>query len=188
MSKRVLLSLAAALVAAPLVLAGAAHAANLQGVFQNNYYTNAGDESIPLDNVHIANYSGGSLCALIYVNDADQEMRECCGCLVTEGGLAIADLNDLTDNPANGVPTSTGAISIISSSAKACDPAHPAPTPQLEAWTTHFAGSNSDDEQTETEFTAIPLSAAAESSLVAECAAIELIGSGKGVCRCDFHG
>jgi len=197
MGKRVLLTLAAALAAAPFIASGGARAASptphptpaaAQGVFQNTYYSNAdiiGAESEGYPTVRIVNDSGSDLCALIYVTDKDQEMKECCGCLITNGGTDILGVSDdLTNNPANGVPTINGSIGIISSAASACNPSAPKVTPQLEAWSTHYQITLASGTLTEDEFTALPLSSAAQSDLVAECAAIQLIGSGKGICTC----
>lgn len=54
------------------------------------------DNLIDLINPTRAN---NTLCAMIYVFDADQEMGECCGCPITSNGLlALSVQTDLTDN------------------------------------------------------------------------------------------
>lgn len=188
MGKRMLLVLAALLAVASITPSRVARAASVQGVFQNTYYANVevpglADEAYPI--VRIVNDSGATLCALLYVTDQDQEMRECCGCPVSHGGTdTLSVVDDLTNNPANGVPTNNGSIAIISSLASACNPSKPKPTPQLEAWSTHYQSTITFGTLTEDEFTALPLSGAAQSNLVAQCAAIQLVGSGKGICTC----
>ncbi len=87
------------------------------GYFHSTYYetttngdstrfSGTGDNLLDLFNPTAAN---GTLCALIYVFDADQELGECCGCPITPNGLlALSVETDLTDNwePA---PDDTGA-------------------------------------------------------------------------------
>ncbi len=140
-------------------------------MLQSTYYSNAGDDSLPDGSVRIVNQSGASLCALVYVIDADQEIKECCGCPISQGGTDTLSVdNDLTSNPLNGVATVNGSISIISSAASSCDPGAPKPTGQLAAFGTHPQSGVS---LTEEGFTMAPLSTAALSSLSAECEAIE---------------
>jgi len=92
------------------------------GSFHSTYYettTNGdstrfsgnGDNLIDLINPTRAN---NTLCAMIYVFDADQEMGECCGCPITSNGLlAISVETDLTDNWETSVlDTGAGVIDI----------------------------------------------------------------------------
>ena len=51
------------------------------------------------------------------------------------------------------------------------------------AWATHPQGTDAFF-LTEEEFTPVPLAAAALKDLQSECAALELIGSGHGICTC----
>lgn len=61
------------------------------------------------------NYPPSSLCAMIYVFDNKQEMKECCSCLISTNGLAELYTGlDLTSNPYNGVVPNDGDIKIIS--------------------------------------------------------------------------
>ena len=90
---------------------------------------------------------GGDLCAMIYVFDDKEELQECCGCLVTADDLKTLQVSsDLTDNPSNGVPLTTGPIKILSSprnGAGVCDPSFGGPGKalvlqgDLAAWGTH---------------------------------------------------
>ena len=192
MRKRVLLTLAAALAVAPFIVSGVARAANPTQTptpkstpatpFSNNYYSNVNVEGLPDGTVRVVNDSGSSQCALMYVTDKDQEMKECCGCPVSNKGTLIFDVDgNLTNNPANGLATTDGSIAIISSASTNCDPAVPKATPELEAWATHPQKGGL---LTEAEFTPLSLSSAAKADLSAECAAIELVGSGAGICTC----
>jgi hypothetical protein len=176
MSKRILL-----LAAAALLLSSYAGVASAQGTpYQINYYSNA--QSTPDGTVRITNPSGRSLCALIYVTDKDQEMRECCGCPLSDRGTRILSVNtDLNSNPANGVLSLDGSVAIVSSASTNCDGKAPKPTPELAAYETHPQAGGI---LTEDEFTAEPLSTAEIQGLASACNAIELVGSGKGVCTC----
>jgi len=72
----------------------------------------------------------GTLCALIYVFSADQQLAECCGCPVTPNGLlTLSVTKDLTSNPLTGVKPRSGVIKILSSTgAPTCDPTAPSPS------------------------------------------------------------
>jgi hypothetical protein len=69
----------------------------------------------------------GTLCALIYVFTADQQLAECCGCPVTPNGLlTLSVTNDLTRNSLTGVKPQRGVIKMLSSAgASPCDPTAP---------------------------------------------------------------
>jgi hypothetical protein len=73
--------------------------------FKVGYYSNAGetpDGTVRITNVgtNITTPGSGNLCALIYVFEPDQQMAECCGCLITPDGLLTLSINaNLTDNP-----------------------------------------------------------------------------------------
>ena len=191
MGKRVLLTLALALAAAPFIVSGVARAASptpkptpapTQNVLSNNYFSNANTADYPSGQVRIVNNSGNSLCANIYVTDPYQEMSECCSCSLSDKSTRILSINtDLTDNPGTGVVLATGSIAIVSSAGSCGDPAKAKPAPELSAWATH---PQTAELLTETEFTPVPLASAALADLQAECAALELIGSGHGICSC----
>jgi len=195
MGKRAFLTLAAALAAVAFSMSGVALAASptatptpkpsTPNVLSNNYYSDAGGS--PGGTVHVVNNSGSGLCANIYVTDKDQEMKECCACHMSDKSTRILSVNtDLTDNPANGVATTDGSVAILSSaqatSTTCGDPAKAKGTPQLSGYETHPDAASS--LLTEDEFTPLAGTAAAVADLEAECAAIELIGSGAGVCTC----
>lgn len=156
-----------------------------------DYFANANTASAPDGTVRIDNpgTSGGNLCAAIFVFDANEEMSECCNCLVTPDGLRTLSVNgDLTSNPANGTILNTGVIKIVSSKAQGgtcpnpTSPSNLVPTPAVRAWATHIQNSNFTI--TETNSQDATLSATEVSSLQNGCHAIHLVGSGSGICSC----
>src|SRR5580704_5611976 len=149
--------------------------------FSNNYGTSAG-ATVELTNVGT---SGGNVCADIYVFDPTQELAECCSCMLTPDGLTtLSVFIDLTSDTLTGVPLRNGVIKIVSAatSGNNCPlTTAPKPTPGVRAWGTHEQNAGY---VTETAFQDSGLSAAELSSLAAQCKAIHLVGSGKGVCTC----
>src|SRR5271169_6792013 len=82
-----------------------------------DYFSNANTAGAPDGTVRLTNpgTSGGSLCAAIFVVDPNQELSECCSCVLSPDGLRTLSVNtDLTGNPLTGVSLSTGAIKIVS--------------------------------------------------------------------------
>ena len=55
----------------------------------------APDGTVRITNVgtNITTPGSGNLCALIYVFEPDQQMAECCGCLITPDGLLTLSIN-----------------------------------------------------------------------------------------------
>jgi len=153
-----------------------------------NYFSNANTAGAPDGTVRITNpgTSGGNLCAAIYVFDQDQELSECCSCLITPNGLQTLSINsNLTNNPLTGVTLATGSISIVSTKTVGgtCPlPVTLTPTAGLRSWGTHIQNSNF--AVTETEFIDSTFSSAEQGVLQNDCYAVQLIGSGKGVCSC----
>ena len=158
--------------------------------YKVNYFAHA-NVSAPDGTVRITNAgtSGGDVCADIYVFDPNQELSECCSCLITPDGLLTLSVdNDLTFNPLTGLFLGTGMIKIISAAPTggACPaPTAPKPTAGVRAWATHIQAG---DVTTETPFTDSGLSAAELTRLGRECSAIQLVGSGSGVCDCGIDG
>jgi hypothetical protein len=157
-------------VVAVIAISVAAASAQISDDYSVNYFnTGATSASSGSGTVYIINtgFEGvgpsGNLCAMIYVYDPHQELKECCGCVVTPDQLLTISIASLTNNPANGTFTSTGAIKLLSASLnnttpspgdpflQGCDPsgggtpASPtggtpvSPTPELRAWDTHAA-------------------------------------------------
>jgi len=151
--------------------------------FSNANTAGAPDATLRLDN---PGTSGGNICAAIYVFDAQQEMSECCSCLLTPDGLRTLSVNaDLTSNPLTGVTLNTGVIKLVSTTVPGACPAYPfsiTPTPALRAWVTHIENKNF--AVTETNAADATLSANEVTRLQAQCRAIWLDGSGAGQCSC----
>ena len=156
--------------------------------FKVGYYANANspvpDGTVRITNVgtNITTPGSGNLCALIYVFEPDQQMAECCGCLITPDGLLTLSINaNLTDNPLTPVTLTTGAIKIVSSAGGACNAAKPVPTAGVRAWGTHIQAAGV---VTETEFVDSTLSTGELNLLKSKCGSIQSNGSGFGICSC----
>jgi hypothetical protein len=160
--------------------------------FKVGYYANANspvpDGTVRITNVgtNITTPGSGNLCAMIYVFEPDQQMAECCGCLITPDGLLTLSIDDnLTSNPLTPVTLITGAIKIVSSTptAGACNAAKPVPTSGIRAWGTHIQNGVA---VTETEFLDSTLSAGELALLKNKCSSIQSNGSGFGLCNCPL--
>jgi hypothetical protein len=178
--------LAIAGIAACLLLAvGTVWAQSYPDTFSVNYYSNNSSTSHPSgydQQVRIVNpgayapsYPPSYICAMIYVFDNDQEMKDCCACNISSNGLAELSVSkNLTINPYNGVVSNDGDIKIVSAlqngyltvqpvtgppvtSNAPCDPSgggrtgtggyalNIVPTPDLRAWSTHLPGFKTSD-------------------------------------------
>ena len=181
------------IVFAGMVLTSSAWAQNQTDVFAVAYYTggatNSGSAPAVDGRVQViypgasATAAGQYICADIYVFDPAQELKECCSCPVSTDGLLTVPLHSLTDNPANGVFSSTGVIKIVAdnsgSGTGSCNPTNPVPAPELRSWMV-----NSQSSITEEEFQATPLSGQELFELGLLCSFIPN-QSGPGVCRCS---
>jgi hypothetical protein len=152
-----------------------------------SYFSNANTAGAPDETVQITNpgLSGGKLCADIFVFDANQELAECCSCVVSPDGLLTLSMDtDLTGNPLTGTTLTTGVIQIIpaATTGKLCPvPTAMTPVQSLRAWSTHIQ-EDGGFTLTESKFTSTGISAADLSSLQAQCSFIGSGGSGKGIC------
>jgi hypothetical protein len=151
-----------------------------------NYFSNANTAGAPDGTVRLTNpgTSGGNICAQIYVFDPNQEMSECCACLLTPNGLRTLSVNtDLTSNPLTGVKLTSGEVSIVSgfTTSNVCSPLNPIVISGFRAWGTHIQNSNFSI--TETEYSDRQLSTGND-NLLNGCYAIALDGSGHGTCSC----
>jgi hypothetical protein len=158
-----------------------------------DYYAGAGNRVFPtpfagtlrLDNPGSTGGTSpsGDLWALIYVFDADQQLVECCGCLLTPDGLRTLDVNhDLTSNPNNGLfsLSGTGVIKVASSSGK--DPGAPIVFKgTILGWGTH---ENHGGSITETTSQKVSVSQGEANRLALVCSIIESNSSGAGICSC----
>jgi hypothetical protein len=148
-----------------------------------DYFSNANTAGAPDGTVRLTNpgTSGGSLYAAIYVFDPNQELSECCECFLSPDGLRTLSVNsDLTSNPLTGVTLSTGLIKVVSTTGTSASKLFP--TPAVRGWATHIQNSNF--AVTETASQDATLSSAEVSRLDSECAAVQLDGSGHGICSC----
>jgi hypothetical protein len=178
------------LVVALLVLGIGSGIAMAQDVYKLNYFSNnaapAPDATVRIDNPGL---TYGNLCAMIYVFDADQQLSECCGCVETHNGLRTLSVRrDLTSNPLTGRVSNNGVIKVVSSAINnsPCDPtANVSPKANLRAWGTHIQFPvGAAFPITETEFTDSTLGATELANLQAQCAFVNILGSGQGICSC----
>jgi hypothetical protein len=159
-------------------------------VYKVNYFSNnaapAPDATVRIDNPGL---TYGNLCAMIYVFDADQQLSECCGCVETHNGLRTLSVRrDLTSNPLTGRVSTNGVIKVVSAAVNnsPCDPtSNVTPTPNLRVWNTHIQNPvGAAFPITETESSNSTLGATELANLQAQCAFINILGSGQGICSC----
>jgi hypothetical protein len=185
-----------------LVIASAS-LASAQDVFKVNYFENnfRGTRFAQLGKVRIANpgLTYGNLCAMIYVFKSDQEMEECCGCMVSHDGLLTLGIeSDLASNQliVTTKPTNqSGLLKIVSSrvngAGSTCDPtSRVSPRANLRVWVTHIQTVDQITSSigipllTETESSDSPLGPAELAAQQAQCSFIHILGSGRGICTC----
>jgi hypothetical protein len=156
--------------------------------FGVSYYDTrqSSDSTIRITNPGV---TGQDLCALIYVFDQDQQMNECCGCVVsTDGLLTLSLTKNLLSNPLTGVRSAAGTVVLVPAQAGTtggCNAASDTPAGKILGWSTRLSvqgsGVSSTTEQT---FSSSPLSPVDSAALQAECSFIQQLGSGQGVCGC----
>jgi hypothetical protein len=188
-SRTILFAICAFTLALSVGYAGAVTTTPGPDTLKVDYFANANTAGAPDATVRITNpgTAGGSLCADIFVFDANQEMSECGACYVSPDGLRTLSVDkDLTGNPLTGVVLKTGAIKIVSSPTYGgtCPlPDYPlSPVAGIRAWATHIQNGNY--AITETPSQDATFSAAEVQRLQAQCYAIWLDGSGKGILTC----
>ena len=181
--------LSVALAVAGLITIGAG-VASAQDVYRLNYFSNnaapAPDATVRIDNPGL---TYGNLCAMIYVFDLDQQLTECCGCVETHNGLRTLSVRrDLTSNPLTGVISRSGVIKVISAAVNnsPCDPtSNVSPKANLRSWVTHIQNAvGTAWPITETESSDSTLGATELANLQAQCAFVNILGSGHGICSC----
>ena len=161
-----------------------------------NYFTYANTSGAQDATLYISNpgtNAPASICAMIYVVDPFQEVRECCGCSLSPDALLTLSVNnDLTSNSNTPELLPTGTIEIISSTgAPSCNPAKTNPTPAIRAWATHIQAVSTVPGSyitTETDSQDATLSPWKLTHLKSMCSAIESNSSGYGVCTCAVGG
>lgn len=164
--------------------------------FSNNGVSGAPDATVRIDNPGSSVEAIGAessdvyLCAMIYVFDNDQQLTECCGCLITPDGLRTLSVSkDLTSNPLTGVVSNNGVIEMVSTlpNNEPCDPTtNWEPVVALRAWASHVQNKvGSAYPITETPFSGATLSEGeAHDNLIDQCFFAQRLGSGHGVCSC----
>ena len=164
--------------------------------FANNAVAGAPDATVRINNPGSAAEQKGTsssdvyLCSMIYVFDNDQQLSECCGCLVTPDGLRTLSVgHNLTNNPLTGVVSNNGVIKIVSSlpNNNPCDPTEIfQPVPTVRAWASHIQNKvGTAYPETETAFSDATLSSEEfEFNLVEQCFFAQHLGSGHAVCSC----
>jgi len=210
-----------------LIVAVNSGVANAQAddVFWTNYFSNNAVAGAPDAVVRItnpgfkagargsfSNPGNGSLCALVYVFSSDQQLAECCGCLITPNGLQTTDVRtQLTSNSLTGVVPNNGVIQIMASGINSsssptaiypdnspfCDPsAEDNDFPDLRAWGTHIQNCSVPSigkkgsqpvagcVETETPFEPTPDGRSECPYLTSVCNFVITQGSGQGVCDC----
>ncbi len=170
------------------------------------YYSDALVPGAPSGTVHIVNPGtaltkinangrplNGNLCADIYVLNNDEQVVECCGCILTPDSERTINIDvNLLRNPDNPrLVTNDGVIKTISATPDpGCDPTGDRgavkPTPSLRLWATHIQTRPTGFAETEEEFETAPLSSNEILFLENQCSAIFTSGSGPGVCSCGF--
>ena len=133
--------------------------------------------------------TGKDLCTMIYVFDRDQQMSECCGCLISQDGLLTLSLQkDLLKNPLTGVASTSGTVMLVSAqlpSSGGCNASSMTPAGNIVAWATHLSQVKSGGvSSAEAPFSSSPLGTSESSSLQSQCLFIQQLGSGQGLCSC----
>jgi hypothetical protein len=153
------------------------------------YFTHAATNADVAVRVTNTGSTGQKLCVMTYVFDQDQQMAECCGCMISPDGLRTFSLrNDFISNPLTGVSPVAGSIMMVPSdysSNPACDASSISPSGLAVAWSTHLqSGTGNQSTTTEEPLSSTPLGSTLSSSLQAQCKFIQLLGSGHGACGC----
>jgi len=158
--------------------------------FKVDYFSGANSEDVPDGTVRITNVGtntgagnpSGDMGVVIFVFDSDQELTECCGCVITPDGLLTLSINDdLTANPLTGNYLTSGVIKIVGA-ALTSTTSSITPLPGIRAWATHLQASGT--ATTEAAFSDATLSAGELKDLEQACSFILHEGSGAGRCDC----
>ncbi len=177
---RICVSLALALLV--LALTSPMLAQSINDVYQVGYFNNndglavriinTGQIGSPID----AASGHGTVCADIYVFDANQEMLACCSCPLTANELTeLRSVQTLTR-----VEPPTGVIKIVSD--RGCDATNiTAPVP---AGLRAFQVNPQRGGLTETLYQPAPLTVTEQNFLGQTCSFVLYLGSGVGTCRC----
>jgi hypothetical protein len=189
------LAVAAGLALAVSLSSSVAQAATspLDDPYAVGYFTNARAPGAPDAQLRLTNDGSTetNLWANIYVFNNDEEMEECCSCLVTPNGYLDLDVNnDLTGNPLGGGPKPPrGIIKVVSSAAQGPATSY-APVGGIRGWLTQIQnGTGSSFSITESDLKDSYLSPSELAiSLQETCSFVLSLGSGTGVCSCTDAG
>ena len=151
-----------------------------------------GDSAVNITNAGSAMTSTNTLtniCTNVYVFAPDEQLIACCSCTVTPNALvSLSAQQDLISNPLTpGVETSI-VIKLLATAGTSCNAANvPAANlaPGMRAWATtlHASPVAGTYAVTETQFSPAVLSAPELARITSECAFIQVVGSGYGICR-----
>jgi len=157
-----------------------------------DYFANA-NTGAPDGTLRIINpgTAPGNVCASIFVFDPQQELSECCSCFVSPDGMATLSVNtDLTSSPLTAVFLTTGVIKIVSTIpvAGTCPlfPVNVSPESAVRAWTTHIQDAGFTPTEAPSQDATLTLSEMKR--LEKQCYAIQITGSGHGICTCGTGG
>jgi hypothetical protein len=126
----------------------------------------------------------GTVCASIYVFDANQEMLACCSCAITANGLLTLDIGDqLVENTLTTVEPETGVIKVVADVKTRCD-ATSIVSPIEGALRSFGVHLQTGGAATETLFQTAPLTNTEQAFLGNACSFVVYLGSGKGTCSC----
>jgi Bacterial Ig-like domain (group 2) len=133
--------------------------------------------------------TGQDLCAMVYVFDQDQQMAECCGCIISPNGLRTFSLSkDFIGNPLTGASPTAGSVMIVTAdygSNPSCNAASISPSGLAIAWATHLQSTTAGQFAiTEEPLSFTPLVSTLSSALQAQCSFIQQLGGGQGICSC----
>jgi len=156
-----------------------------------SYYSRINAATSGIDGTVLVSNPGftrGNMCAMVYVFDQNQELNECCGCLISDSGLlTLSVLDDLTANTLTGKKPRAGEIMIVPSDPTQnpqCNPNSLSPSSELVAWGTNPQRAGSTYQLTETTFDTMALPGSEATLLQNECGYAQQLGSGAGVCSC----
>ena len=111
-------------------------------VLKVDYFSNANTAGAPDGTLRMTNPGtapSGNICAYVLVFDPNQELTECCACVITPDGLLSESVKtQLTAAPLTGKVPPRGVIKVISSASP--DPTNVIPTAGLRGWATHVQG------------------------------------------------
>ena len=161
----------------------------VQPLLSVNFFTNPQGAPDTTLRIFYPNANTTDLCAMLYVFDQNQQMTECCGCVVTQDGMRTLSVqNDLTSNPLTGVQSTAGTVNMVAAdhaSNPSCDPSVTSPSGTLVSWSTNLqATGNGGYAIQEAGSASSPLTDTQLSAAQAQCSFIETLGSGQGICSC----